>query len=248
MNKILLLVLVLNFSCETNDVMKIETNLKHEMKDDSHLLVMTVINKSPYSIYIPRLSSLMESEFDSLRIINLNGKIKNKEFINNEILYNASKYGPPVGGKNITDYCSDFQYDIEEIDFDLSPFMERKALLKSIVQNEYRSLVTAHSLKNPTEKDIANIKSLIFSKYKDAIFLQPYESFKDCITINTLFLGDDPYKIIVHKTPTKEVERYTYNFDNGIDSIEINSILLEEFEGYKLFNETIYSDTLVVNL
>ncbi len=239
--------LILNEACQSIDNGKVEATLSHKKIGESHLLVMTVKNNTSKPIYIPRLSCLMISKFDSIRIIDSKGRVVNDQFVENELQYGISFYGPPIDGKVITDSCSDEKCIGEEIELDLPPFTFGKKMIRSIIQCEYQNLLVASPPKMPAEEDIAFIKSLIFSKYFDSIFLKPKESFNYCITINTLFSGNETYRVYFHYTPSKEIEKYMYKFKFCGDSLEITSEPLKEFDGYNLYNETLKSDTLTIN-
>ncbi len=233
-------------ACQPTNNKQVKVILEHEKKDGSHLLVLTVVNNTSAPIYIPRLASLM-TPIDSIRFFNSKGEIINEQLVIDELSYGISFYGPPRDGKVITDYCSDEPYISEYIDLELPPFTQRKMMIRSIVQYEYERLILEDEPKMLIEEDINFIKSLIFSKYCNSIFLKPNETYSNCITINTLSFNKDFLKIYLHYTPSKEYEEYKYKLKFDDDSIRITSDLIKKFEGYSLFDRIIKSDTLFIN-
>lgn len=242
----LISIVIVFISCQPVDKGKVEIRLKHMEKNNSHLLIMTVKNNCSTPIFIPKLASI-ELCLDSMIILNAKGEIINKQFVDDELKYGISFYGPPVNGKVITDICSDNPNVSEEIDLDLPHFNDRKNMIRSIIQSEYENAISNKQFGMITEEDVNYIKSLIFLKYKDSIFLKPGETYRDCITINTLFQKDEVYKVFLHYTPSNKVERFTYHFKFGSDSLVINSNLLDVYNGYSCYNGILKSDTLVIN-
>ena len=244
--RIVCIALIVIGACQPIDKGRVEVALRHEEKDSSHLLILTVKNNTSTPIYIPILASLL-SPIDSIKFINSKGEIINEQLINDELNYNILFYGPPIDGKVITDYCSNEPYLSEYIDLDSAPFTKGKEMVRSIIQYEYECLISEHKPKMNTEEDIGFIKSMIFSKYCGAIFLNPKETYSDCITINTLFRSNETYKVFLHYSPNKKLEKYKYEFKFGDDTLEITSKYLDKYKGYKLYNEVLISDTLTIH-
>jgi len=244
--KTISIALIFIISCQSNDREKIEVTLRHEKKNDSHLLVMTYKNISSIPVYIPNLGSI-ELIMDSLRFINSKGEEINSQFINNELNHNISFYGPPIDGNVITNYCSDNPNISEEIDLELPPFDEKKEMVRSIIQHEYENLISEKQFRMPTEEDLRFIRSLIFFKYHNSIFLKPGEKYHDCITINTLFQANETYKIFLHYIPNKKFEKYEHIFKLGKDTLVVNSNLLDNYKKFVLCNEPLVSDTIIIN-
>lgn len=243
---IISIVLIINGACRPIDNGRVEVSLRHEQKDSSHLLIMTVKNNTSTSIYIPRLASLL-TPIDSIKFFNSKGEIINKQLINDELKYNILFYGPPIDRKVITDYCSNEPYLSDYIELDFAPFTKGKEMVRSIIQYEYESLILKYKPKMTTEEDIGFIKSMIFSKYSGAIFLKPKETYSDCITINTLFQSNETYKVFLYYSPNKELEKYNYKFKFGGDSLEITSVYLGKFKDFILYDDILTTDTLIIH-
>ncbi len=245
-NRNILFVFVIMVSCQSINNNKVQIMLKHEIIDSSNVLVMVVKNNTFTPIYIPELSSIMVN-MDSVIFINSKGDIANKQFINNELHDGISFYNPSINTKIPTYYCSDNPNVFDIIDLDIPPFTKEKKMIRSIIQYEYEDLITKDDPKMLIEEDIQFIKSLIFSKYHNSVFLGPKETYYDCITINTLFQPRENYKIFIHYLPDTTISKYRYEFNSGNEVLEITSELLNNYKGFKLYNQPLISDTLIIN-
>lgn len=238
-------------SCKSENKKEIEVTLQKEIKDGYHLLMMKVENISSTPIYIPGLALWGAILNKELIILDSEKKIINDDFLTNESIYNRKLNRMYNNRKFVTDFCSDNMIILDDIDLDRPPFNEKKDMVRSIIQREYETLISGKQFLALTEEDIQNIKSIIFIKYYNAIFLKPGEIYHYCYTINSLYESDEIHKVFFqYNFPEKYYEgseSFYYVFKYKKDSVLLTPYFLPEFKGYYLYDQPFTSDTLVIN-
>ncbi|MUP40111.1 hypothetical protein [Labilibaculum euxinus] len=240
--EIVILIAIYITGCKTIDPTMNNVTLEINRTNNSYFLQMKFVNNTKQHVYIPKLADLLMS--DSLTISDRHGKNLTEFFFREELIDHIKRFGPKMG--QINDFCKSYETLEENSNLELPPFSERKERIKRMIDLEFKHLISSNSLLKLTMNDILIIKDMTFTKYSHCIFLEPGETFEDCITINTLLehnLGDE---IILNYTPKDNIERYYYQLEYTNDSLEVNTELFQRFEGYKLFNKRLISNKLII--
>lgn len=242
-----LVLVILLIDCQKDKLQEsIQAELEYVKKDSSHLLVMTVENNSNKALYIPHFANFTSIK-DNLKMIDSTGSSFRTEFITQESRFIELFYNPSTK-KFPTDYCNDEPFFFDYDSLFVPPITRGQKLQKKITEKEYEKIINDLPFDPEllTKHDIHVIKSMIHSKYSNALFIKPNEVHSTCETINTLIKNQTKCKIYLKRTPHKFTDEIVeYSTDKGDHTVGVpNKPMIRKFKGYHLFNKTILSDTL----
>lgn len=230
---------MIKFYCFLFSILIVTNCSRKEMKNDVRVsleivkhnsdvyLVTTVFNESKEDIYLIdwRLAQMIEV-YDS-------ANIRRIDFIEREFFYQTRV--KQVG----------YQLKSNEVFIDYEDIISgentlRKKLIKEAIESETKEIKCSQK-NNISNRDWLMIRDLIFSKYKDAIFIKSNSFFKDSISVTTLYVNNSQNKIKFNYKLKDLSEEYVV--DSCCENkIVVTSRPLDQISSYKFFNNEIVEE------
>jgi len=198
-------------------------------------LYVQINNNTNKSFYFNKWSVI-----DSLHITDSDGNDFTDQYITNEFIYHKRyilKDRKILGKEKLIDYEDLFS----------PPLTERKKLVKLAVETDFNTNYIDKLPKNITLSDIELVKSIIFSKYSNSIFIDPKSTYRDSLSIYTLSSSNKKYKIKLEHNTMQDVEFLKLDINNGRDTIIINSKPLHKIDKYNFYSGLLKSNVLHIN-